>query len=123
MPLILLGYWKELNAVKDGTKKIKDGKYIVTIYHIINGDCYPTKLANNEYLLEPVCFFAVYVEASDNCNIISFNLADEDAERSWKMIARQYNCDYNNKAPTGKKLEIIYVVYYSHADEKFCYKN
>ena len=45
----ITGYWKELNAVKDGTQKIKDGKDIVTIYyHIINGNRYPTKLANKE---------------------------------------------------------------------------
>ena len=50
---------------------------------------------------------SVYVEAfkgEENCNRISFNFADEFADRQWKLLIRQYNCDYPNRAPEGRTL-------------------
>ena len=49
----------------------------------------------------------MYVEAADNCNTLSFNLANEYAEREWKMIARQYDCEFENKAPKGMMLPYL----------------
>ncbi len=48
------------------------------------------------FLLRP----PVYVDASQTCNMLVFQLAAAGA-RSWSIKVSQYNCDYPNLAPTG----------------------
>ena len=45
----------------------------------------------------------MYVDASANyCNTLSFTLGSgSGTSRSWSIQVQQYECDYNNLAPTG----------------------
>jgi len=42
----------------------------------------------------------MYVDASDSCNILSFQLAGT-GKRSWEIKVTQLNCNFNNLAPSG----------------------
>ena len=42
----------------------------------------------------------MYVDASQACNMLSFQLAGT-GKRSWEIKVTQFNCNYNNLAPSG----------------------
>ena len=45
---------------------------------------------------------AVYVDASDACNDLTFTLgATASTARQWNIKVTQYSCDYSNLAPSG----------------------
>lgn len=49
-------------------------------------------------------FTKVYVDASNSCNQLAFQLASAAATtitRSWSIKVTQYSCDYPNLAPNG----------------------
>ena len=48
-------------------------------------------------------FFSVYVDASDMCNDLGFNLGSTGSTvtRSWTIKITQYDCNYDNLAPDG----------------------
>ena len=45
----------------------------------------------------------MYVDASDTCNELAFNLQEgtSTATRAWSIKITQYDCDYDNLAPKG----------------------
>ena len=45
----------------------------------------------------------MYVDASDLCNELGFNLLEgtSTVTRSWSIKVTQYDCSYNNLAPKG----------------------
>ena len=45
----------------------------------------------------------MYVDASDLCNELAFNLMEgtSTVTRSWSIKVTQYDCNYNNLAPKG----------------------
>lgn len=47
--------------------------------------------------------YHMYVDASDDCNTLSFHLADGSVSvtRQWEIRVTQYNCDSMEKAPEG----------------------
>ena len=54
----------------------------------------------------PKTILLVYVDASDSCNDLVFQLGANGrgtnvAPRSWSIKVTQYSCDYNNLAPDG----------------------
>ena len=46
--------------------------------------------------------FPVYIDASDNCNLLKFNLKNQLPSRRWNITILQYDETYANKAPPGK---------------------
>jgi len=45
--------------------------------------------------------YHMYVDASDSCNTLSFQLSTTTFTRSWAIQITQYSCTYNNLAPQG----------------------
>lgn len=45
--------------------------------------------------------YHMYVDASEECNTLSFQLGPSQASREWAIRVTQYACDYENLAPKG----------------------
>ena len=55
----------------------------------------------NRPILYNSCLITVYVDASEECNTLSFQLGPSQASREWAIRVTQYACDYENLAPKG----------------------
>ena len=62
-----------------------------------------TDPGTKQFLVSDNFAFAVYVDASDTCNELAFNLQEgtSTATRAWSIKITQYDCDYDNLAPKG----------------------
>ena len=49
----------------------------------------------------PLCHFAVYLDASDDCNMLKFNFANKFEQRLWNITIMQFDEDFINLAPQG----------------------
>jgi len=48
----------------------------------------------------------MYVDASDSCNSLTFQIGSVDFTRQWNIKVTQYAMDFPNKAPKGRDLYI-----------------
>lgn len=60
------------------------------------------KISAIYFLNSELLFFSVYVDASEDCNVMYFSLMkDQQINRAWNIRVTQYDCDHVLRAPPG----------------------